>query len=98
MSRIQPPLLDVKDFSLEFRTRGGTVRALEGIDLQLHKGEIVGLVGESGSGKSVLSLRDAGHQRPRGARHRRQRRCSAAWTCWRPAKPRWPTCAGARSR
>ena len=51
----QPPLLEVKDFSLEFRTRGGTVRALEGIDLQLHKGEIVGLVGESGSGKSVLS-------------------------------------------
>jgi len=51
----QPPLLDVKDFSLEFRTRGGVVRALEGIDLQLHKGEIVGLVGESGSGKSVLS-------------------------------------------
>ncbi len=51
----QPPLLEVKDFSLEFRTRGGTVRALEGVDLQLHKGEIVGLVGESGSGKSVLS-------------------------------------------
>ena len=51
----QPPLLDVKDFGLEFRTRGGTVRALEGVSLQLQKGEIVGLVGESGSGKSVLS-------------------------------------------
>jgi len=51
----QPPLLDVKDFALEFRTRGGTVRALEGVSLQLQKGEIVGLVGESGSGKSVLS-------------------------------------------
>lgn len=49
------PLLDVRGFGLEFRTRTGTVRALQGIDLQLHKGEIVGLVGESGSGKSVLS-------------------------------------------
>jgi len=49
------PLLDVVDFGLEFRTRSGTVRALEHINLRLHKGEIVGLVGESGSGKSVLS-------------------------------------------
>ena len=49
------PLLEVKDFGLEFRTRSGMVHALEGVDLQLHKGEIVGLVGESGSGKSVLS-------------------------------------------
>ena len=51
----QPPLLDVRDFGLEFRTRGGTVHALQGINLSLRKGEIVGLVGESGSGKSVLS-------------------------------------------
>jgi len=50
-----PPLLDVRDFSLEFRTRSGTVRALEGVNLSIQKGEIVGLVGESGSGKSVLS-------------------------------------------
>lgn len=55
MTHTQPPLLDVRDFSLEFRTRGGTVRALQGVNLTLHKGEIVGLVGESGSGKSVLS-------------------------------------------
>ncbi len=51
----QPPLLDLRDFSLEFRTRSGTVWALEAINFQVHKGEIVGLVGESGSGKSVLS-------------------------------------------
>lgn len=51
----QPPLLEVRDFGLEFRTRGGTVHALQGVDLELRRGEIVGLVGESGSGKSVLS-------------------------------------------
>jgi peptide/nickel transport system ATP-binding protein len=50
-----PPLLDVRDFSLEFRTRSGTVSALQNVNLQVAKGEIVGLVGESGSGKSVLS-------------------------------------------
>jgi peptide/nickel transport system ATP-binding protein len=50
-----PPLLDVRDFGLEFRTRSGVVHALEGVDLRIRKGEIVGLVGESGSGKSVLS-------------------------------------------
>lgn len=50
-----PPLLDVSDFGLEFRTRSGTVHALQGIALRIQKGEIVGLVGESGSGKSVLS-------------------------------------------
>ena len=55
MSSTQPPLLDVSNFSLEFRTRGGTVHALQHVNLRLHKGEIVGLVGESGSGKSVLS-------------------------------------------
>ncbi|MFM8928817.1 MAG: ABC transporter ATP-binding protein [Betaproteobacteria bacterium] len=51
----QPPLLDVSGLDLEFRTRSGVVHALEGVNLQIHRGEIVGLVGESGSGKSVLS-------------------------------------------
>jgi peptide/nickel transport system ATP-binding protein len=52
---MNPPLLDVSDFSLEFRTRSGTVQALQHVNLRIGKGEIVGLVGESGSGKSVLS-------------------------------------------
>ena len=31
---MQPPLLEVRDFGLEFRTRAGTVRALEGVNLR----------------------------------------------------------------
>ena len=49
-------LLEVKNLSLEFRTRSGTVHALQNIDLEVKKGETVGIVGESGSGKSVLSF------------------------------------------
>jgi peptide/nickel transport system ATP-binding protein len=49
------PLLEVRGFGLEFRTRSGVVHALADINLTIRKGETVGLVGESGSGKSVLS-------------------------------------------
>ena len=47
--------LVVEDFSLVFRTRHGTVRALEDVSLSIERGEILGVVGESGSGKSVLA-------------------------------------------
>jgi len=50
------PLLSVRDLCLEFRTRSGTVHALENVDLTVGKGELVGVVGESGSGKSVLAF------------------------------------------
>jgi peptide/nickel transport system ATP-binding protein len=65
-------LLEVRDLSLEFRTRDGTVQALQDVSLAIDKGETVGLVGESGSGKSVLSyallgLSDAAARITRGA-------------------------------
>ncbi|MBA2756601.1 MAG: ABC transporter ATP-binding protein [Chloroflexi bacterium] len=49
------PLLEIRDLSVEFRTSAGPVRAVNGVDLEVRAGEMVGLVGESGSGKSVTS-------------------------------------------
>jgi peptide/nickel transport system ATP-binding protein len=51
----RPPLLEVSDLTLDFRTRQGTVQALDHISFSLARGEILGVVGESGSGKSVLA-------------------------------------------
>jgi peptide/nickel transport system ATP-binding protein len=50
------PLLSIRDLSIAFQTEAGLVPGVEHIDLQVRRGEIVGLVGESGSGKSITSL------------------------------------------
>ncbi|MCC6792895.1 MAG: dipeptide/oligopeptide/nickel ABC transporter permease/ATP-binding protein, partial [Thermomicrobiales bacterium] len=50
------PLLRVRGLSTEFPGRNRTVRALRGVDLDLERGEVLGIVGESGSGKSTLGL------------------------------------------
>jgi len=50
------PLLAVEDLSIEFRTRSGTVRAIERTGFEIYPGETLAMVGESGSGKSVTCL------------------------------------------
>jgi peptide/nickel transport system ATP-binding protein len=58
-------LVELRDLSVHFQLRGGslarlfgrdtgTIKAVDGVDLSLRPGEVVGLVGESGSGKSTL--------------------------------------------
>ncbi len=49
------PLLAIEDLSIEFRTRSGSVHALDGVGFALRRGETMALVGESGSGKSVTA-------------------------------------------
>src|SRR5690349_6642422 len=49
-------LLDIRGLRTTFTTRDGVVRAVDGIDFHVDRGEIMGLVGESGCGKSVTSL------------------------------------------
>ncbi len=54
--RMNQILLHVKDLHTYFYTYDGVVKAVDGIDVFLRKGETLGLVGESGCGKSVTAL------------------------------------------
>src|SRR6478609_3656914 len=48
-------LFELKDVCTHFRTPRGLVRAVDGVNLQLRRGDALGIVGESGSGKTILS-------------------------------------------
>ena len=49
-------LLEIKGLKTHFFTEEGVVRAVDGIDLHIDKGETLGVVGESGCGKTVTAL------------------------------------------
>jgi peptide/nickel transport system ATP-binding protein len=49
-------LMEIRNLYLNFYTYDGVVKALDGVNLDIKRGEILGLVGETGCGKSVTSL------------------------------------------
>ncbi len=50
------PLLRIEDLRVEFDTRDGVATVIDGLDISLYPGEILGIVGESGCGKSMTAL------------------------------------------
>lgn len=48
-------ILEINDLNISFHTFAGEVKAIRGVNFDLHKGETLAIVGESGSGKSVTT-------------------------------------------
>ncbi|MBC7617659.1 MAG: ABC transporter ATP-binding protein [Candidatus Saccharibacteria bacterium] len=60
------PLLQVKNLTIEFPTRRGTLTAIDGISFDIAAGEVLGMVGESGAGKSLTGAAIIGLLEPPG--------------------------------
>jgi peptide/nickel transport system ATP-binding protein len=56
VSLMTDPILSVRNLQVEFASRRGTLRAIDGVSFDIAKGEVLGVVGESGAGKSVTGL------------------------------------------
>ncbi len=99
---MSPPLLTVTDAVVEFHAPGGSIRAMDGVSLQVNAGEIVAVVGESGCGKTTLARAVLGLQplsagqievsgeMVRGLRARNAERVGMVWQDpYASLDPRW---------
>jgi peptide/nickel transport system ATP-binding protein len=68
MSEQAGVLIQADDVTKVFSSRAGEVRAVDGVTLEVHRGETLGLVGESGSGKSTVARLLMGFQPPTSGR------------------------------
>ncbi len=59
-----PKAVELSDVHKTYRVRGNEVQALKGVDLDVFRGEILGVVGESGSGKSTILRQVCGMETP----------------------------------
>ena len=99
--------LEIRNLSISYRGPGGTCLCVDGVDLDLSAGEIVGLAGEISAGKSTLALRHpcrllrppavitSGNVIYRGRRAPAASRSTSSPQTPRPAAR---LCAGARSQ
>ena len=55
MAKKREMILKIRNLDISFKTDNGIVKAVRGMDLNLHRGETIAIVGESGSGKSVTT-------------------------------------------
>ncbi len=63
---VNATLLEVRDLVVEFPTRRGVLRALDGVSFAIARGEVLGVVGESGAGKSLTGAAIIGLLEPPG--------------------------------
>ena len=80
------PALRLEGLVVDYKLAGSSVRAVDGVDLTVPRGHIVGLVGESGCGKTSIALTVSGVLRPPG-RVEEGRMWLAGHDLGRPARP-----------